>query len=138
MSSLQPCVSLRYYYHGWHTDHDHYILFCIKHLILTHTSSFIVYSSFKGGLYRACPYSYFSVEWRNGCWECCVEPTLWIWRLLALVLWLLFAQCHLVSCHIMHSFQVCLSNRIVVLLLIIQQFYSVLIVAILTCVDLIR
>ena len=42
----------------------------------------------------------------------------------------------IVSCHIMHSFQPCVSNRIVVLLLIIQQLHSVLIV-ILTCINLI-
>jgi len=102
----------------------------------TYVYIIICWSSFKGCQYRACPYFYFSVEWWNGCWQCSVEARQWIWRLLALVLWLLFAQCHLVSCHIMHSFQPCVSNRIVVLLLIIQQLHSVLIV-ILTCVNLI-
>ena len=102
----------------------------------TYVYIIICWSSFKGGLYRACPYFYFSVEWWNGCWQCSVEARQWIWRLLALVLWLLFALCHPGSCHIMHSFQPCVSNRIVVLLLIIQQLHSVLIV-ILTCVNLI-
>ena len=104
------------YYHSGHTDHDHYCYISNTWYLCTlYTSSFIaaVSKEAKGSLHRACPYPYFSAEWWNGGWKCSVEARLWIWRLLALVLWLLFAQCHLVSGLDYHAqFQPCVSNRI--------------------------
>ena len=75
----------------------------------------IIYcSSFKGGLHRAChtPTSVQSGEMEAGSIQLRLDYGFGGYWILSCCLPI---QCHLVSCHIMHSFQPCVSNRIIVL-----------------------